>query len=153
RFRGLSRKTLRKSASSAFIDFWNRLMCKMYHVLLVLGLTSGAITAAEPHAYRAARLLTGDGQEILNAVLVVQDGKVVAVGYKEDLKISGDIAVKGVKVPEDAVVHDLGDAVIIPGLIAAETTLAEKGRDDLHALTPHHRAIDGFDPYADYSAI
>src|SRR5207249_2223199 len=42
------------------------------------------------------------------------------------------------------------DAVVIPGLIAAETALAERGRDDLHSLTPQHRAADGFDPYADY---
>src|SRR5207253_3951803 len=97
--------------------------------------------AAEPHAYRASRLWPGDGPPIADAVLVVRDGKIVAAGPRNSTNI-----------PADAVVHDLGDAVIIPGLIAAETTLAEKGRDDQHALTPHHRAIDGFDPYADYSS-
>jgi imidazolonepropionase-like amidohydrolase len=56
-----------------------------------------------------------------------------------------------VAIPAVAIVHELGDATIIPGLIAAETGLAERGRDDVQALTPHHRAIDGFDPYADYS--
>src|SRR5207244_4904930 len=56
-----------------------------------------------------------------------------------------------VTVPDDAEVHDLGSAVLIPGLVIAETTLAEGGRDDERALTPDFRAIDGFDFYADYS--
>jgi imidazolonepropionase-like amidohydrolase len=99
------------------------------------------LSAAETHAYRAARLWPGDGPPITDAVLVVRDGKVVAAGARNSTTV-----------PADAVMHDLGDAVIIPGLIAGESSLAEKGRDDLHALTPHHRAIDGFDPYADYSS-
>lgn len=95
--------------------------------------------AAEPHVFRAARLWPGDGPPIADAVLVVRDGKVVAAGSRANVAI-----------PAGAVMHDLGDATIIPGLIAAETSLAERGRDDLHALTPHHRAIDGFDWYADF---
>jgi imidazolonepropionase-like amidohydrolase len=112
----------------------------VYSVVSLFGFLAPA-SAAETLAYRAARLWPGDGPAIADAVLIVRDGKVVAAGPRNSTNI-----------PTDAVVHDLGDAVIIPGLIAAETTLAEKGRDDQHALTPHHRAIDGFDPYADYSA-
>src|SRR5438067_285320 len=108
-----------------------------------LGLTlRGAPPAAETHAYRAARIWPGDGPVIANGVLVVREGKVVAVGGRAQ-----------VSVPADAINHDLGDAVLIPGLVVAETTLAERGRDDLHALTPHYRAADGFDPYADYSSV
>src|SRR5260221_1001984 len=103
-------------------------------------LIAGPAIAAEPHVYRAARIWPGDGEPIAGAVMVVRDGKIVAVGK------DGDVAI-----PKDAVIHDLGSATIIPGLIAAETSLAEKGRDDLHTLTPHYRAIDGFDWYADYS--
>src|SRR5260221_759667 len=110
-------------------------------LLLVAFLLATPAGGAEPHAYRANRIWPGDGQPYAGgAVLVVKDGKVVAVGKEAD-----------VKVPAGAVVHDLGDATIIPGLIAGETSLADKGRDDLHALTPHHRAIDGFDYYADFS--
>src|SRR4051794_12856029 len=93
----------------------------------------GAPPAAETHAYRAARTWPGDGPAVADAVLVVRDGKGVAVGRRAE-----------VSVPADAVTHDLGDAVVIPGLVAAETALAERGRDDLHALTPEHRAADGF---------
>src|SRR5262249_5779784 len=113
----------------------------MIRTLALLLLAFPAV-AAEPHVYRAARLWPGDGPAIVDAALVVRDGKVVAVGKRSE-----------VQVPSGAVVHELGAAVIIPGLIAAETTLADKGRDDLHTLTPHYRAVDGFDWYADYHAV
>jgi imidazolonepropionase-like amidohydrolase len=96
--------------------------------------------AGPPHVYRAARIWTGNDPPITNGVLVVRDGKVVAAGPHEKMTV-----------PEDAEVHDLGPAVLIPGLVIAETTLGERGRDDEHALTPQFRAVDGFDFYADYS--
>lgn len=108
--------------------------------LLAFLLLATPTFGAETHAYRAARLWPGDGPAIADAILVVRDGKILAAGKRAD-----------VSVPADAVVHDLGDAVIIPGLIIAETSLAERGRDDLLALTPHYRAIDGFDWYADFA--
>jgi imidazolonepropionase-like amidohydrolase len=110
--------------------------------VVALTLFTAPTFAAEPHAYRAGRVWPGSGAVIVDGVLVVRDGKVVAVGHRADVTI-----------PTDAVVHELGDAVLIPGLVIAETTLAEKGRDDLHTLTPQHRAIDGFDPFADYSSV
>src|SRR5262245_49608103 len=109
--------------------------------VLLLGLLLAApVAAAEPQAFRCARLWPGDGPVIVDAVLVVRDGKVLAVGKRADVAI-----------PAGAAVHDLGDATVIPGLIAGETTLADRGRDDLHALTPHHRAVDGFDWFADFA--
>jgi imidazolonepropionase-like amidohydrolase len=107
--------------------------------LLVLLLATPAF-AGPPQAYKAARIWTGDGAPIANGVLVVRDGKVVAVGPRNRVTI-----------PEDAEVHDLGLAVLIPGLVIAETTLGEQGRDDDRALTPEFRALDGFDFYADYT--
>jgi imidazolonepropionase-like amidohydrolase len=106
--------------------------------LLVLFATPAL--AAPPQVYKAARIWTGDGPPVANGVLVVRDGKVVAVGPRDKVTL-----------PEDAEVHDLGPAVLIPGLVIAETTLGERGRDDDRALTPEFRAIDGFDFYADYS--
>ena len=43
-------------------------------------------------------------------------------------------------------------AVLIPGLVAAETGLGVVSADDERALTPEVRAIDGFDPFADFEA-
>lgn len=100
-----------------------------------------SLLAGEVRVYRAAQLWPGNGPPIADAVLIVQDGKIVAVGKANDVAI-----------PEGAVRQDLGKAVIIPGLIAGETGLAEGGRDDAVAFTPHHRAVDGFDWYGDYAA-
>src|SRR4051812_19940058 len=105
---------------------------------LALALTLRAAWAPETHVYRAARIWNGTEAAIADGVMVVRDGKIVAVGRRAE-----------VTVPADAITHDLGDGVVIPGLVVAETTLAERGRDDLHTLTPDHRAIDGFDPFAD----
>src|SRR5690242_11476642 len=99
----------------------------------------GPLTAAEPQAFRCARLWPGDAPAIADAGLVVRDGKSVAVGQRADVAI-----------PAAARVHDLADATIIPGLVVAETSLADRRRDDLHALTPHYRAVDGFDWYTDF---
>jgi imidazolonepropionase-like amidohydrolase len=107
---------------------------------LAIILAASPAVAGPPHAYKAARIWTGNGPPLQNAVLVVRDGKILAVGSQKDTAI-----------PEDAEVHDLGAAVLIPGLVVAETTLAERGRDDDRALTPEFRAIDGFDFYADYT--
>jgi imidazolonepropionase-like amidohydrolase len=106
---------------------------------LAVLLLASPVFAGPPHAYQAARIWTGDGPPVVNGVLLVRDGKIAAVGPR------GKVAV-----PEDAEVHDLGPAVLIPGLVIAETTLAESGRDDEHALTPEFRAIDGFDFYREY---
>ncbi len=75
--------------------------------------------------------------------LVVRDGKIVTVRHD-----------RGGQVPPflpDAQIHDLGSAVIIPGLVIGQTTLGERGRDDERSLTPEFQAIDGFDFYGDYS--
>ncbi len=115
-------------------------MKRTYHGLALLLLFAAAPAFAGPtHVYKAARIWTGTGAPVVNGVLVVRDGKVVAVGPRDQ-----------VTVPDDAEVHDLGTAVLIPGLVIAETTLGEGGRDDERALTPEFRAIDGFDFYGDH---
>lgn len=90
-----------------------------------------------PHAYRVAELWTGDGQRISDAVLVVRGGKIESVG-----------PFASVTVPPDCVVHDHRDLNMIPGMILAETSLAESGADDELAISPEIRAIDGFDFFA-----
>ena len=111
----------------------------MFLLAFVLALAANPVFAQPPHAYKASRIWTGNGPAIANGVLVVRDGKIVAVGPRDKIAV-----------PEDAEIHDLGQAVLIPGLVIAETTLGERGQDDERALTPEFRAIDGFDFYGDY---
>lgn len=109
--------------------------------LLLALLVAAPVWAGPLHAYRSARLWTGNGPPISDGVLLVRDGKIVAVGPRAEIQV-----------PDDAEIHDLGSAVVIPGLVIAETTLGERGRDDERSLTPEFRALDGFDFFADYSS-
>jgi hypothetical protein len=93
-------------------------------------------------AYLVRKVWTGDVGSIDDAALVVRDGKIIAVGTRQSVAI-----------PADCQVHDLGDAAIIPGLVIAETALAEGIRGDDRAIAPEVRAIDGFDPFADRRRI
>jgi len=61
----------------------------------VLALAAAPRFCGPPHAYKARRIWTGSGLPIDNGVLVVHDGKIVAVG--REIKVT---------VPEDAEIHD-----------------------------------------------
>ena len=69
---------------------------------------------AQPHpriAIRAARLISGKGDTVLNnAVIVIEQDKIAAVG-------------SGIVIPPNAEVIDLGDETLLPGLIDAHTHL------------------------------
>ena len=71
-------------------------------------------TTVEPHrriATRAARLISGKGDAVLNnAVIEIEEGKIAAIG-------------SGLAIPPNAEVIDLGDETLLPGLIDAHTHL------------------------------
>jgi imidazolonepropionase-like amidohydrolase len=76
-------------------------------IFLVLA-TGPAILAAPPStviAFRGARLLPVNGPPIDDGVLVIRDGKIVAVGPK------------GTPIPDGATIRDVAGTVIIPGLV------------------------------------
>lgn len=106
---------------------------------LLLAGPAGFSFAGPPQVYKAARIWTGQDAVINDGVLVVEDGKIAAVGPRDRISI-----------PADAQVHNLGSAVLIPGLVIAETTLGESGRDDERTLTPEIKAVDGFDFYSPF---
>ncbi len=62
--------------------------------------------AETPVVYRGARIYTAAGPAIEHGVLIVQKGKIVAVGTEENVAI-----------PDHASVRDLAGKVIIPGLV------------------------------------
>jgi imidazolonepropionase-like amidohydrolase len=76
----------------------------------LVGLTPAALVgdtppAGKPLAFRGARILPAVGEPIDDGVLVVENGKIVAVGGKDT------------PVPDGAVVRDVAGKVIIPGLV------------------------------------
>ena len=108
-------------------------------LVLLLALTVSVSNAADQHAFFAGRIWPGSGEPIDDAVMVVEDGKITAIGPR-----------KVTNVPAGAKRHDLSDSVLIPGLVIAETSLGV-GNDDDRTLTPEVRAVDGFDFYGDYT--
>ncbi len=89
--------------------------------------------------YKAGTIWTGHGPAIHDAVMLVQGGKVLAVGARASMEI-----------PADAIEHDLGGQTVIPGLVIAQSALVESSNDSEYTVTPEVRAIDGFDPFGDY---
>lgn len=89
--------------------------------------------------YYADTIWTGEGATIETGAMLVEDGRIVAVGPRDE-----------VEVPAGTIEHELGPVALVPGLVAARTTLAEGGRDEERAVTPYIRALDGFDPFGEY---
>ncbi len=92
-------------------------------------------------AYFASSLWTGT-ETVQDAVLVVADGKVVAVGQREKVDL-----------PAQATVHKLGSVMLMPGLVIAQSNLGDSSGNDEFAVRPEVRAADGFDPFDDYRQL
>lgn len=114
--------------------------------LLMFGLTSLAWStvlaqSGLPTVYSAREIWTGGGQPIQDGVMVVSDGRVVAVGTRSDVEI-----------PDGAQMVSLGNAAVMPGMIAAQSTLSG-GETEERTLTPAIRALDGFDFFEDFDRV
>ena len=100
-------------------------------------LFSASSEAWQTDAYFVNRIWTGDGEPIQDGVLIIADGKISDVGPRDS-----------VQVPPGATRHELGNCVVIPGLVIAETNLSGK-KDVDETITPQINAIDEFDFFAD----
>jgi imidazolonepropionase-like amidohydrolase len=85
-------------------------------------------------ALKAARLIDGTGAPVINnAVVIVTDNKITAVG-----------AAASVRVPADAKVIDLGDVTLLPGFIDAHTHLIGRVLGDPEGDMSAVRDYDSF---------
>jgi len=110
--------------------------------ILVSMMTAPTVAAHETSvvAIKAGTIYPVTSAPIRDGIVLVRDGKIEGVG--QDLEI-----------PEGAQVIDATGRVVIPGLIDAFTTLAERERDDEESVTPDIRAKDAFDFYGKYRRI
>ncbi len=83
-----------------------------------------------PLAFTGAHLYPIDGPPIANGSLLVQGGKIVAVGANLSL-------------PVDAEVHDMSGRVILPGLVDTHSHIGQvAGADGSGPIQPDVRALD-----------
>lgn len=76
---------------------------------------------AETYAIQAARLIDGTGDKVLTDIIVLVEGtKITAVG-------------RGLEIPKDATVIDLGNSTLLPGFIDAHTHIMSNGEEDYGA--------------------
>jgi imidazolonepropionase-like amidohydrolase len=99
-----------------------------------------ALAAPERVAIRGARVHPVAAPPLPVATVLVEDGKIVAVG--RDLPI-----------PAGAQVIEGEGKTLIPGLVAAYTTLASGAEDDRDTVASDVRAVDGLDLLAENRAL
>jgi imidazolonepropionase-like amidohydrolase len=115
----------------------NRLFLVLAVNFAVLAASGDAAEAGPSRfALLAGRVYTVSGGVIEPATILVEDGKIAAVGA-------------GVAVPDGVPQIDLRAHVVIPGLIDAATTLASDLDDSARSVAPEVRALDGWDFFAD----
>jgi len=107
--------------------------------ILIGTMTVPTIAAQETSvvAIKAGTIYPVTASPIQDGIVLIRNGKIEAVG-------------KDLKIPEGAEVIDATGKIVIPGLIDAFTTLAEKERDDEESVAPGIRAKDAFDFYGKY---
>lgn len=101
---------------------------------VVLGAAPAALAQDKPVAITGARIMPASGAPIDNGALVVQGGKIVAVGA-------------GVAVPADAQKVDATGKTIIPGLVDTHSHIGGIGGADASAsIQPEVRIYDSLNP-------
>ena len=116
----------------------------LFFFLLVTTLRANA--ADTPIAYTGATIHTAEGTPIEQGVLVVAEGKILAVGSAADVTI-----------PENAETRDASGKVIIPGLVDSHSHLGVYSRPSVPSNSDGNemtgpvqsmvRALDSLNPY------
>src|SRR5262245_19103406 len=101
--------------------------CRLSRVLIAIGaaivlVVPDVASAAPPAVDRGARILTAAGKTCEPGAVLSQDGKIVAVGLVDE-----------VRVPEGATTVDLAGKVIIPGLVDTHLHLGVSSRPTVAA--------------------
>ncbi|MCB1182805.1 amidohydrolase family protein [bacterium] len=105
-------------------------------LLLTAVLTARPATAA-PTAFVGARLIPVDGPEIPAGVLVVEDGRIRAIGSVDDIGVPGN-----------ATLVDVSGRVIMPGLVDTHSHIGGfRAADDSGPIQPGVRIRDGLNVF------
>jgi imidazolonepropionase-like amidohydrolase len=106
--------------------------------VLLLLIAPAAVAQQSPVAFINAHLIPIAGPEIDRGALVVQDGRIVAVGSMDSVTI-----------PDGAEVIDAAGRVIMPGLVDTHSHIGGPGGGDSSApMHPEVRVLDSLNPFA-----
>ena len=116
------------------------LTMKHISVLLVLLLFSGlSALKAQTQAFTGAHIIPIDGEPIENGTLLIENGKISAIGTASEISV-----------PDNANVTDLSGKVVMPGLVDSHSHIGNgSGGDRSSALHPEVRIYDAIDVRAD----
>ncbi|MGK2858359.1 MAG: amidohydrolase family protein [Thermoanaerobaculia bacterium] len=105
-------------------------MHRLFLATVFLVAAMGATAQQRPHAFVGATIIPIAGDPIENGTLVVDKGKIVAIGA-------------GVAIPEGAERHDVSGKVLMPGLVDTHSHVGEvSGADSSAPIQPDVRALD-----------
>ena len=101
--------------------------------IAVLTLLLAAAVQAAPVAFVGARVIPVSGPEVADGVLVIDDGEIVAVGSRDEVRI-----------PRDADIVELtSDHVLMPGIVDTHSHIGEiAGADRSGPIQPGVRVVD-----------
>lgn len=104
---------------------------------VVLACGQHLVQAAGPVVVKAGKLIPVSGEPIENAVILIRDGKIVAVGTD-------------VEIPVEAKVIDASDKVVMPGFIDPHNPAGMSQANERNSNVPFLSVVDSIDPMLDY---
>jgi imidazolonepropionase-like amidohydrolase len=117
----------------------NRFGCAAAVCLALVPAGAAAQVASPPVAVRAGVILPMAGPEIRNGILLIEGGKIVAVGPADRVKI-----------PAGAEVVDATGKVVMPGLVDSHSHIADaEWNDKASPIQGDVRILDALNPFAD----
>jgi imidazolonepropionase-like amidohydrolase len=125
--------TQRAAACGSY--FWPNLVRRAFLTVVVFGLCAATGDAAAPAklALKGARIIPVVGKEIAKGTLLVENGKIAAIG--EDVEI-----------PYDAMVVDVSGQVVFPGMISPHSSEGLDRANENLSVTPYLDVYDAIDP-------
>lgn len=110
----------------------------IFSVFLLLTLASIALAQQKSTAFVGARIIPIVGQPIENGILLIQNGKITAVGDARTVRLSSDVQT-----------FNLAGKTIMPGLVDSHSHIGEgAGADGSAPIQPDVRLLDSLNPRA-----
>lgn len=116
-----------------------RIHLRLLILLLVPAVAAPLMAAEQVIAIKAGRILPISGEPIRDGVILIQDGKITAVGSE-------------VAIPADAEIIDASDGVAMPGLVDARAVQPVRGdrNEQSNEITPTFHISQAIDPKNPY---